>query len=336
MNSLTNNLAFATRPLCLSNGQLNPNVIGWSNRPDLDYALHGNLGRRKRWNHWCVVTPNWMFSVSLADFDYVGYAAVYFLDLNSGETFTHTQMKAFARGCRLPDSPLQSHSFQSDPLDIRLIEQVGRARLSVAVTNLAGQPLAAELEFIRPPHLDSVNLVAPIADQTFQATCRQIGLPASGEVQIGQQSFTCPVGQSFAALDFSRGVWPLHSQWTRATFAAPGGLAGNFGAGWSEASGLSENALWFGGKLSQLESPLVITPHSTERLATWQLSSQCKRVELTFTPKQLHRVQPNLGLFYVDNRQWFGQFDGSLCNPQGERVPVVGALGWLGATIARW
>lgn len=151
MNSLTNNLAFATRPLCLSNGQLNPNVIGWSNRPDLDYALHGNLGRRKRWNHWCVVTPNWMFSVSLADFDYVGYAAVYFLDLNSGETFTHTQMKAFARGCRLPDSPLQSHSFQSDPLDIRLIEQVGRARLSVAVTNLAGQPLAAELEFIRPP-----------------------------------------------------------------------------------------------------------------------------------------------------------------------------------------
>ncbi len=336
MNSITSPLLTENLPLCLANGQLNPAAIGWSHLPDLNYALHGNLGRRKRWNHWCVVNPQWMLAISLADFDYVGYAAVYFLDMSTGETFTHAQLKPFARGCHLPDSPMQSHSYQSAALDIRVNELPGRARLSVAVTNLAGLPLAAELEFLRPAHLDAVNLVAPMVGQNFQATCRQVGLPASGQVQLGQQLFQCTLGQSFAALDFSRGVWPLNSQWTRATFAAPGGLAGNFGAGWAAPGEPNENALWFGGKLTRLNLPVDIQPCGNERLDSWQLSSACRRVELTFSPQQLHRVQPRLGLFFVDNQQWFGRFDGSLCNPYNERVPVVGALGWLGSTNARW
>jgi hypothetical protein len=59
-------------------------------------------------------------------------------------------------------------------------------------------------------------------------------------------------------------------------------------------------------------------------------------VELTFTPLQLHQACPRLGPFYADTRQWFGRFDGVLRSPDGECVPVTNALGWLGATHARW
>lgn len=97
-------------------------------------------------------------------------------------------------------------------------------------------------------------------------------------------------GHSFAALDFGRGVWPLNSHWTRAAFATVGGIAGNFGAGWTDASGETENALWFGGELSRLNGPVHLRQGPENGLSPWQLSSDCERVRLTFTPRQLHQA----------------------------------------------
>ncbi len=322
--------------LCDPQGRLDPSAIGWSNRPRLDCAMPGNVGRRKRWNHWCITTPQWVLSLTLADLDYIGYCAAYFLDMETGLAVNHSQLRLFGRGCRLPDTPLESYEFQHPRLHLKVDEHPGRARITVAVPDIGGQPLQAALDVLRPLHLDSVNLVAPFPGRGFHASSRQLGLPASGSVQLGNRHFDCQAGQSFAALDFGRGVWPLHSQWTRAAFATSGGIAGNFGAGWTDASGLTENALWFGGELSKLDRPVRIEQAQSNPLAPWQLGTECNRVQLTFTPRQLHQANPRLGPLYADTRQWFGRFDGVLRGPTGERVPVDNAMGWLGTTHARW
>ncbi|MOA44222.1 hypothetical protein D3C78_1664610 [compost metagenome] len=70
--------------------------------------------------------------------------------------------------------------------------------------------------------------------------------------------------------------------------------------------------------------------------APWNLSSACGSVELLFIPRKLHRACPTLACLYSDTRQWFGRFDGFLRNAAGTRVPVAGALGWIGETNARW
>ncbi|HSC82922.1 MAG TPA: DUF2804 family protein, partial [Pseudomonas sp.] len=155
-------------------------------------------------------------------------------------------------------------------------------------------------------------------------------------LQLGNQQFTCSPGQSFASLDFARGVWPLNSHWKRAAFAAPGGIAANFGSGWCDYSGLSENALWFGGELLHMEESVQIVQTPQGVLAPWLLSSPSGQVELTFTPQQQHQAYPKMGPFYANTRQWFGRFDGTLRDHNGEKVPVSGAYGWLGATQARW
>ncbi|WP_375737836.1 DUF2804 domain-containing protein [Pseudomonas boanensis] len=322
--------------LCDPQGKLDPAAIGWSSRPRLNCAIPGHFGRRKRWNHWCVTTPHWMLSLTLADLDFIGYGAAYFLDLNSGRSVAHTQLRAFARGCSLPDLPLESHEFQHPRLHIKVEEHPGRLRLTVAAPSIGGQPLQVALDVQRPAHLDSVNLVAPLAGKGFHACSRQLGLPASGGVQLGDSHFDCAPGQSFAALDFGRGIWPFKSHWTRAAFAGPGGIAGNFGSGWTDASGLTENALWFGGKLSKLDRPVQIIQDTFSPLAPWRLETACRRVELTFSPLHLHHARPRLGPIYADTRQWFGRYDGMLRSPVGERVPVTNVQGWLGATHARW
>jgi Protein of unknown function (DUF2804) len=42
--------------LCASDGQLNPEAVGWSRRPIHRGALRGPWPRRKRWDYWAVTT----------------------------------------------------------------------------------------------------------------------------------------------------------------------------------------------------------------------------------------------------------------------------------------
>jgi len=336
MTSLTSHAPLPLQPLCDSKGRLLDEAIGWSNRPQVDCTLHGHAGRRKRWNHWCITTPQWMLSLTLADLDYLGYGAAYFLDLESGQAVAHAQFRPFALGCQLPDLPLESHAFSHSRLQLRIDEHPGRLRLTAAAPDIGGQPLQVALDIQRPAHLQSVNLVAPLQHGGFHATSRQLGLPTAGSLQLGGQHYSCVPGQSFAALDFGRGVWPLNTYWQRAAFAAAGGIAGNFGAGWLDHSGLSENSLWFGGEVQLLDSPLHIERSSQAPLAPWRLESEDDCVALRFTPRQLHKACPKLGPFHANTVQRFGHYDGVLRGPKGERVPVDGALGWLGETHARW
>ncbi|MFX6258506.1 DUF2804 family protein, partial [Acinetobacter baumannii] len=66
------------RNLCDSHGRLDPRAVGWSARPRVLCHSPGHFGRRKRWNHWCIVSPGWMLSLTIADLDYLTYGAAYF------------------------------------------------------------------------------------------------------------------------------------------------------------------------------------------------------------------------------------------------------------------
>lgn len=199
------------RNLCDSHGRLDPRAVGWSARPRVLCHIPGHFGRRKRWNHWCIVSPGWMLSLTIADLDYLTYGAAYFLDLDSGQAVAHTQIRFFGLGCQLPDEPQASHAFEHPRLQLRFDEQPGRLRVTGQAPDLGGLPLELALEVRRPSHLESVNLVVPMGEHTFHACSRQLGLPISGCLQLGRRRYDCQAGQSFAALDFGRGVWPLHT-----------------------------------------------------------------------------------------------------------------------------
>ena len=148
MNSFTHPEPFAAIALCDSRGQLNPQAIGWSPRPMVDCAIPGHFGRRKRWNHWCITTPQWMLSFTQADLDYLGYAAAYFLDLQTGQAVAYSQYRLFARGCNLPDLPQASHEFNHPRLQLRVAEHTGRTRITIHAPDIGGQPLQVALDMV--------------------------------------------------------------------------------------------------------------------------------------------------------------------------------------------
>ena len=63
--------------LCLPNGRLNPQAVGWSRQPLQNCRLYGHPLRKKRWNYWCITSPTHLFSVTLSDVDYAGLPFVY-------------------------------------------------------------------------------------------------------------------------------------------------------------------------------------------------------------------------------------------------------------------
>ena len=94
------------------------------------------------------------------------------------------------------------------------------------------------------------------------------------------------------------------------------GIAGNFGSGWLDHSGLSENSLWFGGEVQQLGSPMHIERTSHAPLTPWRLDSEDDRVSLRFAPRQLHKACPKIGPFHANTVQHFGHFTGVLRGPK--------------------
>ncbi|WXL27548.1 DUF2804 domain-containing protein [Ectopseudomonas mendocina] len=331
-----NTLTTSGTSLCDSKGQLNPAAIGFSSHPAVNYAIPGRYGRRKRWNHWCIINPQWMLAITHADFDYVGLASAHFVDLVSGEHYSFSQKRLFARDSSLPDQPFDDHTFNHPLLQLRVSATAHNSTITLSASNHGGQAIQAMLHIQRPAHLESANLVAPLGRNSFHASSRHLGLPCTGSIQLNGRLHESAGTQSYASLDFGRGVWPFQSQWTRAAFAAPGGIAGNFGTGWTDHSGLSENTLWFGGQAQHLTSPIRIEVESSELMATRQLTSADGKVQLSFTPSQKHVTRRNFGLLYINNRQLFGRFSGTLRGDQNECVPVQHALGWLGEAEARW
>lgn len=69
--------------LCDDKGRLNKESVGWSRNTLYDCNLKGRWLRKKKWNYWCIISPECLFSVTISNADYAGMVFAYFLDLKT-------------------------------------------------------------------------------------------------------------------------------------------------------------------------------------------------------------------------------------------------------------
>ena len=89
--------------LCLPDGRLNPDAVGWSRRPLHRPNLRG-WGRSKRWEYWGLVTPTHVVGLTVSSIDYAGVQSVFVLDRATGEEIVQDAVVPLARGVVLPAS----------------------------------------------------------------------------------------------------------------------------------------------------------------------------------------------------------------------------------------
>jgi len=224
--------------LCDSRGNLNPAAIGWSRHPLHNCNLQRHWPRKKRWNYWCVVSPTHLFSVTLSDVDYLGLPFIYLLDFSTKQFAEKTLLKPFGAGCDLPPQVNADVVYDDPAMPISMLQNNSGVQIKVGCPDFEGRPLKVDLQVHYPQDHETLNVVIPWSNNRFQFTSKQNTLPAEGVIQWGDDLIEFNRVDTFACLDFGRGVWPFECFWNWSNFStrlADGRTVGvNLGAGWTD------------------------------------------------------------------------------------------------------
>lgn len=333
-NELTQEVA-----LCDATGGLNPAARGWSRRPLHVCNLKGRFLRKKRWDYWCILGDGFAFSVTVAQVDYAAIGAIYLLEYETKRYAEQTVAKPFARKPILPETISGPVNFAGKGLRIAFVPCDAGLRMAISSKDFGGRPLTADLTIERPPDLESLNVVVPWNDRTFQFTSKQHCLPANGTLAWGDETLALSRQTAFATLDYGRGIWPYHSRWNWAAFSGWCGrdMVGlNMGAQWTDGTGMNENGIILNGQLHKIFDEILFTYDPSNFMAPWTMkTAESNMVDLQFTPFFDRAATSNLLILRSSAHQMFGRYSGQL-NVAGRTINIRNLPGWAEEHVARW
>jgi hypothetical protein len=327
--------------LCDQSGNLNPVAVGWSRHPLHHCNLQGHWPRKKRWNYWAIVSPTHLFSVTLSNVDYLGLPFIYFLDFNTKAFVEKTLLKPFGAGCQLPPDVHQDVIYEDPAMPISMITTEQGIRISIGCPDFEGKPLQADFLVYYPLGHETLNVVIPWSDDRFQFTSKQNTLPTEGTLQWGDEVIYFDMDDTFACQDFGRGIWPFDCFWNWSSFSTrltDGRTVGvNLGAGWTDGTGMNENALCIDGILTKISEDVIFDYESHNLMAPWHLlTSATDRVDLEFKPFYERVAKTDALIIRSEVHQMIGQFQGRLKPDDGPTVDITDAIGWAEDHHARW
>lgn len=325
--------------LCTPSGSLNPDAAGWARQPIINCNIKGRFLRKKRWNYWCVTCPDFAFSATIADIDYLILASLYIVDFKTKKVLEKTIPLPFGAGAKMKPAVTDDAFFKGGGMEISMTHTISGICITASASSFHREKLSAEINIIEPEGHETLNVVVPWNDKTFQFTSKQNTLPATGFVKMGAKEYVFDEGVSFACLDFGRGVWPYETKWNWASFSHVQGkdvIGLNAGGMWTDGTGSTENGLCINGKLFKISDDSVITYNRTNFVEPWTLKTNGKNsFDLTFTPFLDKRGNINLGVLKTAVHQCFGHFNGTV-SADGKIYKIHNATGWAEEAISRW
>ena len=144
-------------------------------------------------------------------------------------------------------------------------------------------------------------------------------------------------------LDWGRGVWTRDNIWNWG--AACNNINGhevpfNIGYGFGDNSLHSENAIFYDGELHKLDRVTINIPLNEnseyDYLKEWNISSNDKRFEMTFTPLINRSSLTDIKILISDQNQVFGKFNGFLVLNDGKKIEVKDFLGFIERVRNKW
>jgi Domain of unknown function (DUF2804), N-terminal/Domain of unknown function (DUF2804), C-terminal len=331
-----------TRPvqLCDDHGILNPAAVGWSREPFTNCNLSGHPLRKKRWNYWAITTPDFLFSITISNVDYLGMVFAYFLDFKTRRFIEKTLSPLLGKGCNMPEGVYDPVSYTDPALSASFISKQGKTRILVDSPDFGGVKLNADFEIQQPKKHETMSVVIPWTRNVFQYTSKHNCLPASGFIKLDDTTYQAKKGDAYACLDYGRGIWPYSSSWNWSSFSGKsnGHVVGvNLGGLWTDGTGLTENSITCDGIITKLSEDVVFQYDTTDFMKPWSIATRdTRRVKLTFTPFYERVAVTNALILKSSVHQMFGSFEGTI-TPEGEKpVKVHNLIGWAEEHHALW
>ncbi len=329
--------------LCVPDGSaLNPGAKGWSRAPLHRANLDGSFGRNKRWDYWAILAGDLVVTSVFTNTDELGVADVWWLDVPTGTTGGHLVAEPPGDDFVLPERPGTAPlSIERDDFSLAITDDADGTHLVAAWAEADGRPGRLDVTVALPPGHESLNVVIPWDDTTFNFTSKHQARAATGELVVGDERRLIggPGGNdAWGVLDVGRGRWPSEVDWNWGGGAgrSDGHVVGlQFGAKWTEGSGFTENGIIVDGRLSKIGRELEWTYDWDAPMRPWRVVDPEGQLDVTLTPR--YDRHSRLGRRRIsETHQVFGTWSGRVRTDDGVEVAFDGLQGFAEEARQRW
>jgi len=308
--------------------------------------VKGGALRLKEWDYYYIGNDRFGAALTIADNSYMGLDSISFLSFE-GEPWeiTKSPMRIFPMGkTALPESSEAGLSeIKGKGYFLRFEVKNGVRAISAHMDNFKGsEAIDVDIVLKNEPE-ESMVIFTPFEKKAHFYYNQKINcMRAEGTVKIGQTLYTFDPNESFAVLDWGRGVWTYHNTWY---WGSASGLADgedfgfNIGYGFGDTSAASENMLFYKGKAHKLSAVKFNIPMKNGKedyLKPWTFSSDDGRFEMDFVPVIDRASCTDFKLLKSDQHQVFGRFTGRAVLDDGTVLNIKDLFGFAEKVENKW
>ena len=323
---------------------------GWARSLIKDYRradIKAKGFRIKEWDYYLIANDHFGLALTIADNSYMSMVSASFLNFDERSEITRSVIKPFSFGkLKLPETSDQGDTEYLDgTVEMRFLNGGARRRLITHYLNFDGSDaLDAEILLEERPK-DSLVIATPYEEdeKAFYYNQKIPCMPAEGRVRIGRKTWTFDPIDSFAVLDWGRGVWTYSNTWY---WSSASGLVDdvrfgfNLGYGFGDTSAASENILFYDGIGHKLDRVVFEIPGNDTKhpdfLSPWHIHDNEGRLDLTFEPFLDRASDTNVLIIQSDQHQVFGRFHGTAVLDDGTVLSIRDLTGFAEKVRNRW
>lgn len=283
----------------------------------------------KQFQFVSIVTEKHIIGVAIADIRYLASGFCYVFDTETHELVEQQWLKPLNMGYQTQSSSWNSQAYlANDDIQFKIENGLWHIQLSTDLiqANLRLKPESESLPLM---------LCTPTAYSGWTYTQKHNALAVQGEMSVkGQpQDLTNAV----AGYDFSAGYMRRETSWRWASinhYSEDKRIGLNFAAGVNE-TGHCENVIWIDGE-RHLMPPVQFEFSRLHQEASWRITSQDKRIDLIFKPKNQRSEKKNFWFLKSNFRQFVGYFSGYLIDGNGIKHELEEVMGLTEDHYAKW
>lgn len=303
--------------------------------------------RIKEWDYYLIMNGRWGVALTIDDNSYMGLLGFSLLDFSRPWEHTCNIIYPFPGGkTGFPASSAEGDvavKRKNADFCFKVLPD-GTRKLTAWVQNFMNKkPIAAEFTLTEEPE-DSMVIVTPFAEdkKAFYYNQKINCMKAAGRVEFDGQVIEFDPEESYATLDWGRGVWTYKNTWywgsgNGTVEGRPFGF--NIGYGFGDTSAASENMLFYDGTAHKLEQMTFLIPQKDGKddfMSPWKFTSSDGRFEMDFTPVLDRASCTNVGIICSDQHQVFGYFNGTATLDDGTVLKIENLLGFAEKVYNKW
>ncbi len=319
------------------------NARGWARRPLItynpEYIPAEDAFRVKEWDAYLIVSPDFMFGVTVADIRIATFISFELIDFRTGEKTSGLELRLGSLDF-LPHDMVGPIDYEYRGGVFHLDYNQGVRTITASFQRDLLQPAwECEIVLTQDPNEEDIAAAAPFpTERRYFYENKIVGMKPAGHVTIDGQTYTFDSANAFGYLDWVRGVIPHIGEWHWGVGAAYQGdeLVGfNIGDGSVENQLGTANAMKIGGKIHKLFN-VYFDYDRNAMMEPWHITSDWNRFDVVLTPFYYQKT----GLMILDLGMLvdksYGRFSGTMVKDDGTVVEIKDVVGFVEWSTQRW